>query len=265
MYHRTKLQMNKLRKTLLSIISLCLLTACGLLPPKPAIDNDPRLTPDEEYDYEWVGEPKEEEKQEEEKLEPSQTTSSEELDFDIGYLFVFMDPSLFYTEQDKANYKGVDGIGGVLLSQFSNDKGEISITSLGDKWYQVSAHTDKNEFDPNKSKSENLSANVVLKFRREAWGLDQITGNISYTRKQLVSTWDQGGIKYTVMDVQAGAKFGPGRLEGYQTMCSLPTENMHADFSFEQKVGKELIPRNVSVNVNNQECVTLDWRIKKKR
>lgn len=203
------------------------------------------------YYYEWVnGDPK--------------TTSTEELDFDITYLFVNVDPSQFYTEQDKANYQGVFGIGGVLFTQFSNDKGEISVTSLGDKWFQVSAHTNINEFDPNKPKSQNLSVNVVLKFRREVWGLDQITGNYSYTKKELVQTYDKGGTKYTVMDVQAGAKFGPGKLEGYQSMCSPPTENMHANFSFEQKVGKEMIPRKVSVNVNHQECVTIDMRRQKK-
>ena len=44
--------MNKLKKTILPIIGLCLLTACGLWHPKPPVDNDPWLTPDEAYEDE---------------------------------------------------------------------------------------------------------------------------------------------------------------------------------------------------------------------
>ena len=42
--------MNKLKKTILPIIALGLLTACGLWHPKPPVDNDPWLTPDEAYE-----------------------------------------------------------------------------------------------------------------------------------------------------------------------------------------------------------------------
>ena len=42
--------MNKLKKTILPIIGLVLLTACGLWHPKPPVDNDPWLTPDEAYE-----------------------------------------------------------------------------------------------------------------------------------------------------------------------------------------------------------------------
>ena len=42
--------MNKLRKTILPMIGLSLLTACGLWQPKPPVGDDQWLTPDEAYE-----------------------------------------------------------------------------------------------------------------------------------------------------------------------------------------------------------------------
>ena len=42
--------MNKLRKTILPMIGLSVLTACGVWHPKPPVEHDPWLTPDEAYE-----------------------------------------------------------------------------------------------------------------------------------------------------------------------------------------------------------------------